>query len=203
MIAEQSVLRSICVFCGSSSGSTPEHRDAAAKLGAAIARAGIRLIYGGGGRGLMGVIARAAISSGGRVTGIVPKFLMQQEEALRDVDDLIVTENLHDRKRLMFSNSDAFVALPGGIGTLEELLEMLSWAQLGRHSKPIVLVNVDHFWEPLINLIDHMRKQGFVLPEMKARLFVEDDVLCVIPNLMTLPLSPRHAGSDEGINSKR
>jgi uncharacterized protein (TIGR00730 family) len=202
MEAEQPALRSICVFCGSSSGSAPEHRDAAAKLGTAIARAGIRLIYGGGGRGLMGVVARAAISSGGRVTGIVPKFLMQQEKALRDVDDLIVTEDMHERKRLMFRNSDAFVALPGGIGTLEELLEQLSWAQLGQHTKPIMLVNVDHFWEPFINLIDHMRKQGFIHPERKARLFVEDDVLCVVPNLMTLPLSPRDASPDEGVNSK-
>jgi uncharacterized protein (TIGR00730 family) len=162
----------------------------------AIAQAGIRLIYGGGGRGLMGVVARAAISSGGCVVGIIPKFLMEQEEALREVDELIVTEDMHERKRLMFMNSDAFVALPGGLGTLEELLEQLSWAQLGRHSKPIVLLNVDCFWAPLNNLIDHMRAQGFIRPELDVHLVVEDDVLRVVPNLMRLPQSPRDLGFD-------
>lgn len=196
MASEQS-LRSICVFCGSNPGASLAHREAAAKLGTAIAQAGIRLIYGGGGRGLMGVVARAAISSGGYVIGIIPEFLTQREEALQEVDELIVTENMHDRKRLMFLNSDAFVALPGGMGTLEELLEQLSWSQLGQHSKPIVLLNVEGFWEPLSNLIEHMREQRFILPELDVRLVVEDDVLRVVPNLMKLPQSPRAPGSDD------
>jgi uncharacterized protein (TIGR00730 family) len=195
MGSEHSALRSICVFCGSSPGASPAYTEAAAKLGAAIAQAGIRLIYGGGGRGLMGVVARAAISSGGCVVGIIPKFLVQQEEALREVDELIVTEDMHERKRLMFMNSDAFVALPGGLGTLEELLEQLSWAQLRQHSKPIVLLNVDRFWEPLSKLIEHMREHGFIRPELDVHLVVEDDVLRAVQNLMKLPQSPRDRAS--------
>jgi uncharacterized protein (TIGR00730 family) len=205
MEAEQStlpVLRSICVFCGSRPGAAPQHLDAAAQLGAAIARAGIRLVYGGGDQGLMGAVARAALGGGGRVTGVIPKFLMERERALTTLDDLIVTDDLYERKRVMLQRSDAFVALPGGIGTLEELLVQLSWAQLGLHAKPIILLNVDHFWDALIDLLAHMRAQGFILPTLDVHLLVEEDVLAVVPRLLRLSQSPREASCEDGVISK-
>jgi uncharacterized protein (TIGR00730 family) len=149
----------------------------------------------------MAAVAHAAISSGGRVTGVMPKFLLEREKVLTAPDDLIITDDLYERKRVMLRTSDAFVALPGGIGTPEELLVQLPWAQLGRHAKPIMLLNVDHFWDPLIDLIDHMRTHGFILPVLEAHLLVEDDVLAVVPKLMSLPRSPRAAGCEDGIIS--
>jgi uncharacterized protein (TIGR00730 family) len=131
--------------------------------------AGIGLVYGGGGLGLMGELARAVLAHGGRVTGIIPAFLSKRERMLRDVTELIVVDDMHQRKKLMFDKSDAFVALPGGIGTLEELVEQLTWAQLGRHTKPIVLVNIDSFWEPLLALLRHMSEEAFIRPDMDVR----------------------------------
>ena len=158
-------IRSVCVYCGSSPGRGEAYSDAAYALGRSIAGAGLRLIYGGGTRGLMGAVSRGTMEAGGLVTGIIPRFLMSKEATaagLGSLDDLIVTEDMHQRKHLMFERSDAFVALPGGIGTLEEIVEVMTWAQLGRHRKPIVFANVDRFWEPMMVLLDHMRAEGFV-----------------------------------------
>jgi uncharacterized protein (TIGR00730 family) len=129
-------IRNICVYCGSNAGTNPAYATAALQLGQSMADAGIGLVYGGGGLGLMGELARSVLAHGGRVTGIIPAFLSKKERMLRDVTELIVVDDMHQRKKLMFDKSDAFVALPGGIGTLEELVEQLTWAQLGRHSKP-------------------------------------------------------------------
>jgi uncharacterized protein (TIGR00730 family) len=161
-------VRNICVYCGSSTGSNRAYTEAAKTLGRDLAHAGIGLVYGGGSLGLMGEIARAVLAHGGRVIGIIPAFLSERERMLREADELIVCEDMHQRKRLMFEKSDAFVALPGGIGTLEELVEQLTWAQLGRHSKPIVLANVEGFWTPLLRLLSHMRGEAFIRGELEV-----------------------------------
>lgn len=139
-----------------------------------MAEAGIGLVYGGGGLGLMGELARTVMAHGGRVTGIIPTFLSRKERMLRDVHELIVVEDMHQRKKLMFDRSDAFVALPGGIGTLEELVEQLTWAQLGQHTKPIVLLNIEGFWAPLLELLHHMRREGFIRQAMDVRYAIVD-----------------------------
>ncbi len=153
---------SVCVYCGSSAGSDPAYREAAETLGRALAGAGLHLIYGGGSAGLMGALADATLAAGGRVTGIIPQFLVDWERAHKGVSDLVVTADMHERKRLMFERANAFVALPGGIGTLEELIEMLTWSQLGRHDKPVVVADIDGFWRHLRALLDHMNRQGFL-----------------------------------------
>src|SRR5690606_10075296 len=138
-------IQSVCVYCGSSPGRDETYRDAGRALGRAMARAGLRLIYGGGTRGVMGAVAEGVIEAGGAVTGIIPRFLIRKEAPegeLGYLDELIVTEDMHSRKHAMFERSDAFVALPGGIGTVEEIVEIMTWAQLGRHGKPMVLANV-------------------------------------------------------------
>jgi uncharacterized protein (TIGR00730 family) len=155
-------LRSVCVYCGSNAGARPEYAAAAEALGRALARSGIRLVYGGGAVGLMGILARAVMSDGGAVTGIIPQFLKDREVMLREVSDLIVTTDMHERKRLMFERSDAFVALPGGIGTLEEVVEMMTWAQLDQHRKPVLILNLNGFWDPLIALFRRMQQEGFL-----------------------------------------
>jgi uncharacterized protein (TIGR00730 family) len=176
-------IHNICVYCGSSPGHNPAHVAAARNLGSRMAEAGIGLVYGGGGLGLMGEIARAVLAGGGRVTGIIPEFLSVREHMLREVTELIVVSDMHERKKLMFDRSDAFVALPGGIGTLEELVEQLTWAQLGRHTKPIVLVDVEGFWAPFLGLLGHMKTEGFIRPEMAVRFATAarpEDVLAAV-----------------------
>jgi uncharacterized protein (TIGR00730 family) len=155
-------LRSICVYCGSNSGARPDYAAAAEAFGGAIAAAGVRLVYGGGAVGLMGILARAVMKAGGAVTGIIPQFLKDREVMLREVSDLLVTADMHERKRAMFERADAFVALPGGIGTLEEVVEMMTWAQLEQHMKPVLIVNLNGFWDPLIGLFRHMGEEGFL-----------------------------------------
>ena len=155
-------LRSICVYCGANTGARPDYAAAAEGLGKAIAASGTRLVYGGGSVGLMGILARAVMTSGGVVTGIIPQFLKDREVMLREVSDLIVTADMHERKRTMFEHSDAFVALPGGIGTLEEVVEMMTWAQLDQHMKPVLIVNLNRFWDPLIALFRRMGEEGFL-----------------------------------------
>ena len=150
-------IRTVCVYCGSGPGTNPRFVEAAIALGKTLAENGIRLVYGGGSIGLMGAVATSVLDHGGSVTGIIPDFLTARENALKRVQELIVTPDMHERKRLMFERSDAFVALPGGVGTLEELVEQLTWQQLGRHTKPILLANIDGFWEPLLALLAHMR----------------------------------------------
>src|SRR6056297_150145 len=160
--AATSQVRAVCVYCGSGPGTNPLYVDAARKIGEGIAGAGMELIYGGGSLGLMGETARATLANGGRVTGIIPSFLSEKERMLRDVDELIVVDDMHQRKMLMFDRADAFVALPGGIGTLEELVEQLTWSQLGQHGKPIVIANIAQFWSPFLALLEHMRSEQFI-----------------------------------------
>lgn len=177
-------VRAVCVFCGSGTGTNPAYAKAARALGTSLAKSGIGLVYGGGGLGLMGEVARATLAAKGRVTGIIPAFLSEKEHMLRDVDELIVTKDMHERKRLMFERSDAFVALPGGIGTLEELVEQLTWSQLGRHVKPIVLVDVEGFWRPLIRLLDHMRVEAFIRKGIEVRYHCVESAKEVVPVLI-------------------
>jgi uncharacterized protein (TIGR00730 family) len=157
-----SELRSICVYCGSNTGSDPEFAAAARALGRLMAEAGIRLVYGGGSVGLMGILARTVLAAGGAVTGIIPQFLKDREVMLGEVTDLIVTADMHERKRIMFEKSDSFLALPGGIGTLEEVVEIMTWAQLDQHAKPILIANLRGFWDPLIDLFRQMARHGFL-----------------------------------------
>jgi uncharacterized protein (TIGR00730 family) len=152
----------LCVFCGSSPGENLVYMQAARELGSALANAGIGLVYGGGGMGLMGETARSVLAAGGHVTGIIPEFLVAKERMLEGVNELIVTTTMHERKMAMFERASGFVALPGGIGTLEELAEILTWSQLKQHAKPVILCNVDSFWSGFLSLLDHMRKQGFI-----------------------------------------
>ena len=173
--------RNICVYCGSGNGRNPAYVEAARNLGKAMAEAGIGLVYGGGSLGLMGEIARTMLGNGGRVTGIIPGFLSKKERMLRDVQELIVVEDMHARKRLMFEKSDAFVALPGGVGTLEELVEQLTWSQLGRHDKPIVLANIDGFWEPFRSLLAHMRTESFIREGLEVRYTVVECAQDILP----------------------
>ncbi len=178
---DQASLTKICVYCGSSPGVDPRHREAARLLGETIARENFGLVYGGGELGLMGEVARAVLAGGGIVTGIIPDFLQQRERVLGEAQELIVVPDMHTRKRLMFERADAFVALPGGIGTLEELVEQMTWAQLGQHTKPIVVVDIAGFWRPLLALLDHMRVEGFIRESDKATLIVVDRVEDVLP----------------------
>jgi uncharacterized protein (TIGR00730 family) len=158
-------LRSICVYCGSNDGRLPDYATAAERLGRDMAEAGVRLVYGGGSVGLMGIVARSVLAHGGLVTGIIPQFLKDREVMLKEVSELIVTADMHERKRIMFERSDAFVALPGGIGTLEEVVEMMTWAQLDQHEKPILIVNINGFWDPLIAQFGRMTGDGFLHKE--------------------------------------
>jgi uncharacterized protein (TIGR00730 family) len=174
-------LRTVCVYCGSGSGRAPAYAEAARAFGRILAQSGIGLVYGGGSLGLMGEIARSVIHHGGHVTGIIPGFLSEREHMLVEAQELIVVDDMHQRKQLMFIKSDAFVALPGGLGTLEEFVEQLTWSQLGRHAKPIVLLNVEGFWDPLLKLFDRMGGQGFIRPGLDLNLLVVDRIEDVIP----------------------
>lgn len=161
----QSKTRSLCVYCGSGHGSDPAFTKAAIALGEAFVRNDIRLVYGGGNVGLMGTIAKTVIDNGGLVTGIIPEFLKAREILFEDADETIVVPDMHTRKMLMFEKSDGFIALPGGVGTLEELVEQLTWSQLGQHEKPVIIANINGFWDPLLTLFDHMRTFEFIRSE--------------------------------------
>ncbi|MHB2207398.1 LOG family protein [Methylobacterium sp. CM6257] len=176
-------VRTVCVYCGSGFGRDPAFREAAEVLGTTLAEAGMRLVYGGGDVGLMGTVARAALAAGGHVTGIIPDFLQAREHMLDDVQETVVVPDMHTRKRLMFERSDAFVTLPGGIGTLEELVEQLTWAQLGRHRKPVILISVAGFWAPLLALFDHMRGHGFIREGLDLSYLVAREAGAVVPML--------------------
>ncbi len=175
--------KNVCVYCGSGKGLDGAYAAAAVELGTLLAQSGIGLVYGGGGLGLMGEVAKATLAAGGHVIGIIPEFLTAREHMLTDVDELIVTDDMHQRKQLMFEKSDGFIALPGGIGTLEELVEQLTWSQLGRHRKPIVVANVDGFWNPFLDLLSHMRKEAFIRPDLEIKFRVADQVAAVVPML--------------------
>jgi uncharacterized protein (TIGR00730 family) len=182
-MAGMSKIRTICVYCGSGPGTNPRFVEAAVAFGKILAENGIRLVYGGGSIGLMGAIATSTLDHGGSVTGIIPDFLTSRENALTRVQEMIVTPDMHQRKRLMFERSDAFVALPGGIGTLEELVEQLTWQQLGRHSKPVLLANIDGFWEPLFALLAHMRSTEFIRPSLSVDILKAERVGDILPRL--------------------
>src|SRR4051794_28257642 len=188
-------IRTICVYCGSGFGSDPLFVETAAELGRAMGEQGINLVYGGGNVGLMGTVARAVLDHGGHVTGIIPEFLKSREKMLDDVQETIVVPDMHTRKRMMFDKADAFVALPGGIGTLEELVEQMTWAQLGRHTKPILLLSIRDFWKPLLVLIAHMRELGFIRPGLELNYLVAERVEEVLPMLAA---SARRLGLSSG-----
>jgi uncharacterized protein (TIGR00730 family) len=189
--------QAVCVYCGSGKGLNPAYAEAARILGTALAQAGIRLIYGGGGNGLMGETARAALAAGGRVTGIIPRSLMELEAPFNDVDELICVETLHERKMLMYQRSDAFVALPGGIGTLEELVEQLTWVQLGHHGKPVVIADIEGYWQPLLGLIDAMRAQTFIRPGLETRYSIVPRAEEILPEI--LRAFPALEGADQSL----
>jgi uncharacterized protein (TIGR00730 family) len=174
-------LRHVCVYCGSSPGEDPAFAKAAEDLGRLLAEAGLGLVYGGGDVGLMGTTARSVLRHGGHVTGIIPEFLRRRENMLDDAQETIVVPDMHTRKQLMFDRSDAFVALPGGVGTLEELVEQMTWSQLGRHTKPILLLDLNGFWRPLIDLLTHMRLHGFIRPGLELNYGVAEKVEDLIP----------------------
>lgn len=176
-------IKTVCVYCGSGPGTNPRFVEAAIALGKTLAENGIRLVYGGGSIGLMGAVATAVLDHGGSVTGIIPDFLTARENALKRVQEMIVTPDMHERKRLMFERSDAFVALPGGIGTLEELVEQMTWQQLGRHTKPVLLANIEGFWEPLLTLLAHMRATEFIRPTLHVDILKAERVEDILPRL--------------------
>jgi uncharacterized protein (TIGR00730 family) len=177
------MIRAVCVYCGSGPGNDPAFADAARTFGRLLAEAKVRLVYGGGATGLMGEIARAALQHGGEVTGIIPTFLKAKEVDLKECTELVVVPDMHVRKQMMFDRADAFVALPGGIGTLEELAEQMTWAQIGRHTKPILIADVKGFWKPLLSLFAHMREAGFIRAGFEVKPLVAEKMVDVLPML--------------------
>jgi len=183
--------RKLCVYCGSGNGRNPAYLEAARALGTEMAKAGIGLVYGGGSVGLMGETARAVLEGGGHVTGIIPTFLASRERMLTETSELIVTADMHERKMTMFARASGFVALPGGLGTLEELAEISTWAQLGQHAKPIILCNIEGYWNPLVTLLDHMRAEKFIRDGMDFTMDVVKEAKDVVPAFeRRLKLSP-------------
>ncbi|MBB6408052.1 TIGR00730 family Rossman fold protein [Mesorhizobium sangaii] len=180
-------IRSVCVYCGSSPGRDETYAKAGHLLGRSIARSGLRLIYGGGTKGIMGAVAEGALRAGGKVTGIIPRFLINKEAtetALDRLDELVITDNMHERKHRMFEKSDAFVALPGGIGTVEEIVEVMTWGQLGHHRKPIVFGNIGGFWDPMLALLDHMAAEGFIHTAQRVKPLVVNDPEAIVAAIM-------------------
>src|SRR5690348_3617455 len=192
-------IKSVCVYCAAGPGNVPAFVDAAKRFGQILAENGIRLVYGGGSVGLMGALAESALDHGGTVTGVIPDFLVNREHMLLRVQERIVTRDMHERKRVMFERADAFVALPGGIGTLEELVEQLTWAQLGRHRKPILLANVAGFWDPLCELIDHMGALGFLHYAHRFSYLIVDKVEDILPALRSAARALEPAAGDADV----
>lgn len=177
---------SVCVFCGSRSGALPAYAENARRLGALIAAEDWRLVYGAGDVGLMGEVARTAQDAGAQTFGVIPTHLLGHERGKRDLTTFVVTENMHERKKVMFMNSDAIVVLPGGAGSLDEFFEVLTWRQLGLHHKPILLLDTEGYWQPLAALIDHVIGQGFADPTIR-------DYIALIPDLDALAAALRAA----------
>jgi uncharacterized protein (TIGR00730 family) len=189
-------MKSLCVYCGSRPGADPAFAAAARDVGSAIGRRGWRLVYGGGGSGLMGEVADAALAAGARSTGVIPAALMERELGHRGLEELLVVETMHERKRAMAERSDAFVALPGGIGTFEELFEVWTWLQLGYHAKPVGLLNVAGYYDPLLAFLDRSVALGFVPPAQRALLQVETQADALLDRLAAL--AGRPGGDDYG-----
>lgn len=180
-------IKALCVYCGSRVGADPDYEDQARRLGSLMAERAIGLVYGAGSIGLMGVVARSVMAGGAPVTGIIPHHLDKVEIVQDDLTEAHVVDNMHVRKRMMFDRSDAFIALPGGLGTIDEFIEVTTWAQLGLHSKPIVLVNTQGYWDPLLALIHHVIDQGFASASSAHLYHVVDSVDGVLPLLDGLP----------------
>src|SRR5439155_1807883 len=179
-----STIKSICVYCASGPGNDPAFVEAAREFGRVLAENGIRLVYGGGSVGLMGALAESVLDHGGLVTGVIPDFLVNREHMLLRVQERIITRDMHERKREMFERADAFVALPGGIGTLEELVEQMTWAQLGRHKKPILILNTEGFWDPLCKLLVQMEQLDFIRAGLPVSYLVAQRVEEILPQLL-------------------
>jgi uncharacterized protein (TIGR00730 family) len=175
---------SICVYCGSKSGTQSTYRDAAIALGAALGQRGLGLVYGGGNIGLMGLLADAALESGAKVVGVIPKALDQKELGHRKLQELVVVDSMHDRKAIMAQRADAFVALPGGFGTLEELFEVLAWNQLGFHNKPIALLNTSGYFDHLLSFLDQALDQGFLRQEHREMLLIQTETEALLDELL-------------------
>ena len=191
-----STIKSICVYCASGPGKNPAFMDAAKTFGRILAENGIRLVYGGGSVGLMGALAESVIDHGGAVTGVIPDFLVNREHMLLSVQERLITRDMHERKWVMFERADAFVALPGGVGTLEELVEQLTWAQLGRHKKPILALNIARFWDPLCALLEQMEKLDFIRANLPVTLLVADRVEEILPKLVAAACSVAEADKE-------
>ena len=190
MTGETFSLRSVGLFCGSAKGGDPAWADEAASFGRVLAETGVRLVYGGGAVGLMGACARACVAGGGQVLGVIPDFLRLPEVAY-EAAELVVVPSMHERKAVMFREADGFAVLPGGVGTLEEAIEVLSWSRLGLHAKPVVFLNARGFWTPLFDLIDHTVRQGFTPPEFKGCWGVVDRVENILPSLARMAADGR------------
>jgi uncharacterized protein (TIGR00730 family) len=178
-----SKIKAICVYCGSSPGTDPAFVGAAQSFGKILAENGVRLVYGGGSIGLMGAVAEAVLEHGGDALGIIPEFLTRKERPRQLAQETIITRDMHERKQKMFEHADAFVALPGGIGTVEELVEQMTWAQLGRHKKPILVANINGYWNPFLTLIEHMRTQQFLPATSHVDCLVANRVEEILPKL--------------------
>lgn len=180
-------IKSVCIYCGSSAGASPAYAEAARRLGRELGEQGMRLVYGGGRIGLMGVVADAALAAGGQVIGVIPDNLQLRERGHHGVTELRVVGSMHERKNVMFELSDAFIILPGGYGTLDEAFEMLTWRQLRLHDKPVLFANIDGYWDPLKGLIDHFIREGFA-QETSRRLFIfVDKAEDILPTLLRQP----------------
>lgn len=203
MTEKSPTIRSICVYCGSQPGRDPAHIEAGRALGQSVAEHNLRLVYGGGTRGIMGAVASGVMSHGGQVLGIIPEFLMNKEASkheLSALSEVVVTDDMHQRKHRMFEESDAFVTLPGGIGTLEEIVEIMTWAQLGRHHKPMVFANINGFWNPMLDLLQHMRDQGFIHTGHLVQPLVIDKAEDIVPAILAATTGGN--GQDKSIIEK-
>lgn len=186
-------LKALCVFCGSQVGNDRRYTEAAERLGKLLARERVRLIYGGGGIGLMGVLARSVLHAGGQAVGVVPGFLRALEVQQQGLTELIVTETMHERKFLMYDMADAFAVLPGGIGTLEEITELISWRHLGVHVKPIVLIDVANYWKPFVELIEHAVSEGFAAQAVRRDFALVECIKDVLPAVGLAATTPTKA----------
>jgi hypothetical protein len=190
-------IRAACVFCGSQPGARPTYLQAAVELGALLARRGWTVVYGGGHVGMMGALADSALAAGGRVVGVIPEHLLQPEIAHRGLTELLVVDSMHTRKRVMAGRSDAFVVLPGGYGTFEEMFEMVTWRQLELHGKPVGLANVDGYFDHLLAFLRHAAEQQFIRPQHRDLLSVEASVPALLDRLQRQAGADRRAGAGD------
>ena len=189
-------INSVCVYCGSSSNTRASHRQAAAEFGTLLAAEGVSLIFGGGRVGLMGLAADATLNSGGRVIGVIPEFLAAREVAHTKCTELHTTVTMHERKQKMADLSDAFVILPGGLGTLDEMFEIITWRQLSLHQKPIIIANIDGYWDPLEKLIENMSSENYISRDHNNLITFVSCIEKVLPILRAMPSASSHIGGD-------